>query len=135
MLVAALLGSLDAALRESWRSLPVVFIASATAVMWVGHFVLFPGQGRRRLAETLAVQRRNFTRDGREDRPLRPRQHAASLHERERERQRRVRLMLAVLRLGARGGGQLKKSRLRPSAAGSASTSPRPWPGRRIRCA
>jgi len=43
MVVVALLGSLDAALRESWRSIPLVFIACATGVMWLGHFALFPG--------------------------------------------------------------------------------------------
>jgi signal transduction histidine kinase len=43
MVVVALLGSLDAGLRESWRSIPVVFIACATAVMWLGHFAMFPG--------------------------------------------------------------------------------------------
>ena len=43
MLAVVLLGSLDAELRQNRRSLPIVFIASATAVMWLGHFVLFPG--------------------------------------------------------------------------------------------
>ena len=43
MIVVALLGALDAELRENRRSLPVVLIASATAVMWAGHFAMFPG--------------------------------------------------------------------------------------------
>ena len=43
MLVVALLGALDASLRHSRRSLPLVFIASATSVMWAGHFAFFPG--------------------------------------------------------------------------------------------
>ena len=43
MLAVCLLGSLDARLRQNRRSLPVVFIAAATAVMWAGHFALFPG--------------------------------------------------------------------------------------------
>jgi signal transduction histidine kinase len=43
MVVVGVLGSLDALLRGSRRSLPIVFIASATAVMWIGHFAIFPG--------------------------------------------------------------------------------------------
>ena len=43
MVVVALLGSLDAALRQNRRSLPIVFLASATAIMWAGHFAFFPG--------------------------------------------------------------------------------------------
>jgi signal transduction histidine kinase len=43
MIVVALLGSLDAELRQNRRSLPIVFIAAATAIMWAGHFVIFPG--------------------------------------------------------------------------------------------
>jgi signal transduction histidine kinase len=42
MIVVALLGSLDAELRRNRRSLPIVFIAAATAVMWAGHFAIFP---------------------------------------------------------------------------------------------
>src|SRR6266481_24708 len=42
MIVVALLGSLDAELRRNRRSLPIVFIAAATAVMWAGHFAMFP---------------------------------------------------------------------------------------------
>jgi len=43
MVVVALLGALDAELRQNRRSLPIVLIAAATAVMWGGHFVMFPG--------------------------------------------------------------------------------------------
>jgi len=43
MLVVTLLGSLDAELRRNRRSLPIVFVAAATAVMWAGHFAIFPG--------------------------------------------------------------------------------------------
>src|SRR5690348_3004296 len=43
MIVVALLGALDAELRENRRSLPIVLIASATAVMWAGHFAMFSG--------------------------------------------------------------------------------------------
>jgi signal transduction histidine kinase len=43
MLVVALLGFLDVELRRDRRTLPVLFIASATAVMWIGHFAIFPG--------------------------------------------------------------------------------------------
>ena len=43
MVVVALLGSLDAELRQNWRSLPIVFVACSTAVMWAGHFAVFPG--------------------------------------------------------------------------------------------
>lgn len=43
MIVVALLGSMDAALRQNRRSLPIVFIATATAAMWIGHFAIFPG--------------------------------------------------------------------------------------------
>jgi signal transduction histidine kinase len=43
MVVVALLVSLDVTLRESRRSLPLLFIAAATAIMWLGHFVIFPG--------------------------------------------------------------------------------------------
>ncbi len=43
MAVVALLGSCDAVLRQNRRSLPIVFIATATAVLWAGHFATFPG--------------------------------------------------------------------------------------------
>lgn len=43
MVVVGVLGSLDALLRKSRRSLPIVFIAASTAVMWAGHFLMFPG--------------------------------------------------------------------------------------------
>jgi signal transduction histidine kinase len=43
MFVVALLGALDVELRQNRRTLPIVFIASATTVMWVGHFAIFPG--------------------------------------------------------------------------------------------
>jgi signal transduction histidine kinase len=43
MVVVVLLASVDVTLRESRSSLPLLFIASCTAVMWLGHFVVFPG--------------------------------------------------------------------------------------------
>ena len=43
MLAVALLGAFDVELRQDRRSLPILFIASATAVMWSGHFAVFPG--------------------------------------------------------------------------------------------
>ncbi|HEY0492504.1 MAG TPA: GAF domain-containing sensor histidine kinase [Candidatus Dormibacteraeota bacterium] len=43
MATTVVLGSLDAQLREDTRSLPIVVIASAASVLWVGHVVTFPG--------------------------------------------------------------------------------------------
>ncbi|HEY1455040.1 MAG TPA: GAF domain-containing sensor histidine kinase [Candidatus Dormibacteraeota bacterium] len=43
MLVTFTLGVLDAALRGDRRSLPIAAIAVATAIMWAGHFIIFPG--------------------------------------------------------------------------------------------
>jgi signal transduction histidine kinase len=43
MVAVALLGSMDVELRRNRRSLPIVFVATATAAMWIGHFAIFPG--------------------------------------------------------------------------------------------
>ena len=43
MLVVLLLGVLDAGLLNNRRSLPIGAIAVATSVMWIGHFIIFPG--------------------------------------------------------------------------------------------
>ncbi|MDQ6710132.1 MAG: GAF domain-containing sensor histidine kinase [Candidatus Dormibacteraeota bacterium] len=43
MATTAALGSLDAQLREDTRSLPIVTLATAASVLWLGHLFTFPG--------------------------------------------------------------------------------------------
>lgn len=43
MATTVVLGSLDTQLREDTRSLPIVVIATAASVLWLGHLVTFPG--------------------------------------------------------------------------------------------
>ncbi|MDQ6885546.1 MAG: GAF domain-containing protein, partial [Candidatus Dormibacteraeota bacterium] len=43
MATTAILGSLDAQLREDTRSLPIVALATAASVLWLGHAFTFPG--------------------------------------------------------------------------------------------
>ncbi|HEY8677175.1 MAG TPA: ATP-binding protein [Candidatus Dormibacteraeota bacterium] len=43
MATTVVLGSLDTQLREDTRSLPIVTIATAASVLWLGHLITFPG--------------------------------------------------------------------------------------------
>ncbi|HSO94228.1 MAG TPA: GAF domain-containing protein, partial [Candidatus Dormibacteraeota bacterium] len=43
MATTVVLGSLDTQLRQDTRSLPIVVIATAASVLWLGHLVTFPG--------------------------------------------------------------------------------------------
>ncbi len=43
MATTAVLGSLDAQLREDTRSLPIVAVATAASVLWLGHLFTVPG--------------------------------------------------------------------------------------------
>jgi signal transduction histidine kinase len=43
MATTVVLGSLDTQLREDTRSLPIVTIATAAGVLWLGHLMTFPG--------------------------------------------------------------------------------------------